>query len=228
MAHSGDECEGEEGEAGSASLAADGGIAEASLVSSRGPTIGGGECEVGMVLDVYWRADDTVFRGTVDMVEDGQVLVHYPSTRRLIWHDGQDGCSFTLVETEAVRAAAAAEQVDCSIHPLPHPPTNEPTHSQTPAPAQLCEITIADPRLRSQASDDEAPAAEEIISIFHSDEGAKGEGECEVEEDEIVCGGDDDSMDAIAEAARGGGGVGKEGGSRHGIRPPPLDSWFVS
>ena len=132
MAHSGDEYEGEEGEAGSASLTADGGIAEASLVSSRGPTIGGGECEVGMVVDVYWRADDTVFRGTVDMVEDGQVLVHYPSTRRLIWHDGQDGCSFTLVEAEAVRAAAAAEQVDCSIHPLPHPPTNEPTHSQSP------------------------------------------------------------------------------------------------
>ena len=85
-----------------ASQAADGGVTEASLVSSGGGTAGGLKCEVGAVVVVRWSAEAATFRGSVERAEHGMALVYYPSDRKRVWHDfGQDGCTCTVVEPAA-------------------------------------------------------------------------------------------------------------------------------
>jgi hypothetical protein len=82
-----------------ASQATDGGVTEASLVSSGGAAAGRLEREVGTVLDVLWSAEAATFRGSVERAEDGMVLVYYASDRTRVWHDfGQDACTCTVVE----------------------------------------------------------------------------------------------------------------------------------
>jgi hypothetical protein len=84
------------------SQAADGGVTEASLVSSGGAAAGGLEREAGTVLDVHWSAEAATFRGSVERAEDGMVLVYYPCDRKRVWHNfGQDGCTCTVIEPAA-------------------------------------------------------------------------------------------------------------------------------
>ena len=54
------------------SQAADGGVTEALLLYSGGPTFCGLEREVGTVLDVLWSTEGTTFRGSVERAEDGE------------------------------------------------------------------------------------------------------------------------------------------------------------
>ena len=51
---------------------------------------------------VFWGAEGVSYRGSVEEVEDGMVLVYYECDRKYVWHNfGKDSCTYKLIEPAA-------------------------------------------------------------------------------------------------------------------------------